>query len=68
MAKMTLKAARVNAGLKQKEAATALGVSNKTLSNWENGLVIPKADKIDPICTLYDVAYDNLIFLPTNSL
>lgn len=68
MAKMTLKAARVNAGLKQKEAATALGVSNKTLSNWENGLAIPKADKIDPICMLYDVTYDNLIFLPTNSL
>lgn len=68
MAKMTLKAARVNAGLKQKEAADALGVSNKTLSNWENGLATPKANKIDPICALYDVTYDNLIFLPTNSL
>ena len=35
MAKMTLKAARVNVDLSQKEAATALGVSNKTLGNGE---------------------------------
>ena len=68
MGKITLKAARVNAGLKQKEAATALGVSNKTLSSWENGLSTPKAHQIDPICVLYGVTYDNLIFLPTNSL
>lgn len=68
MGKITLRAARVNAGLKQKEAAKALGVSNKTLSNWENGLSTPKANQIDPICVLYGVTYDNLIFLPSNSL
>lgn len=68
MARMTLKAARINVGLTQKEAATALRVSNKTLSNWENRLAIPKADKIDPICQLYDVTYDDLIFLQSNSL
>ena len=68
MAKMTLRAARVNAGLKQKEAATLLGVSNKTLSNWENGVSVPGADKIDPICMIYGVSYDNLIFSPLNSL
>ena len=63
MSKMTLRAARVNANLAQKEAALKLGVSNKTLSNWENGVSIPKADKIDAICTLYGVPYDNIIFL-----
>lgn len=66
--RITLKAARINRNLSQKEAAKALKVSNKTLWNWEKGLSVPKADKIDAICELYDVPYDNLIFLPNNSL
>ena len=68
MPKLTLKAARVNAGLTQKEAAEALKVSNKTLGNWENGVSAPKADKIDAICDLYSVGYDHLIFFINNSL
>lgn len=68
MSKFTLKAARVNCGLTQKEAAKRLNVSNKTLCYWENGVTMPKANKIDAICTLYGVAYDNIIFLPSNSL
>lgn len=35
--KMTLKAARVNAGLTQTEFADALGVSKMTVFEWENG-------------------------------
>lgn len=62
MPKISLKAARVNKGLTQKEAATALGVGNKTLWMWENGVSMPKADKIDAICDLYGVPYDNIIF------
>ena len=62
MPKISLKAARVNKGLTQKEAAERLGVGNKTLWMWENNVSIPKADKIDSICELYGVPYDNLIF------
>ena len=65
MPKITLKAARVNTGLTQKEAAKMLNISNKTLGNWENGASFPKADKVAEICTLYKVEYDNLIFLPS---
>ena len=68
MGKITLKAARVNVGYTQKEAAAKLKVSNKTLANWENGKAIPKADKIDMICNLYRINYDNLNFLPNNPL
>ena len=68
MAKMTLKAARVNVGLSQKAAASDLGVSNKTLGNWESGLSFPKADQIVSICNLYKVSYDDIIFLPNDSL
>ena len=66
--KISLEAARVNAGYSQKEAAKALGVSNKTLSLWECGKAYPKADKIAAICNLYGMAYDNIKFLPNNSL
>ena len=68
MAKMTLKAARVNVGLDQKTAAKELNVSNTTLGNWERGISAPKQDKIDLICNLYKVSYDDLIFLTTNPL
>lgn len=68
MVKFTLRSARVNAGLSQKEAADRLGISTKTLSKWENGVTFPTADKIPAICELYGVPYDHLNFLPTDSL
>ena len=68
MVKISIKAARVNVGLSQKEAADRLNVSNKTLGNWENGITFPPADKIQDICELYGVSYDHLNFLPSDSL
>ena len=68
MLKISIKSARVNAGYSQKKASSMLGVSNKTLSSWENGNTVPKADMIDKICQLYKVEYDNLIFLSNNPL
>ena len=62
---ITLKAARVNKGLSQKKAATLLGVNPVTLSKWERGISMPKANQIDALCNLYQVTYDMLIFLPT---
>lgn len=68
MLKISLKAARVNADLSQKEAAKCLKISNKTLHSWENGETSPSAKHIDAMCELYKVSYDNLNFLPTDSL
>lgn len=68
MPKITIRAARVNVGLTQKEAAKQIGVSNKTLCKWEKGESFPDVMQIEQICVLYGVAYDNLIFLPNNSL
>lgn len=68
MVKLSIRAARVNIGLSQKEAAVRIGVSNKTLGNWEKGITFPPVDKIPVICELYGVSYDNLNFLPTDSL
>lgn len=68
MFKISLAAARVNAGLTQKEAAAMLNVSNKTLGSWESGTSFPDAKQIEKICELYVVSYDNINFLPTNPL
>lgn len=38
MIQITLEAARVNAKLKQEEAAKKLGITAKTLSNYERGI------------------------------
>lgn len=66
--KLTLKAARVNVGYTQKEAAKELGVSNVTLGNWENGTAFPDIQQVGKLCELYGVSYDNIIFLPNNPL
>jgi transcriptional regulator with XRE-family HTH domain len=68
MLKITLAAARVNAGFTQKEVADMLDVSNKTICNWENGKSFPSPKQIDMLCELYSISYDNIIFLPSNSL
>lgn len=68
MFKITLEAARVNAGYTQKEAAKLLNISNKTLQSWEIGKTFPNADKIAEICELYHIPYDCINFLPKRSL
>ena len=68
MAKITLKAARINAGYKQKEAAKLLGIGNGTLGSWENGKPFPDAEKIERICSLYSIPYDDIVFLPQSTL
>lgn len=61
--KITLKAARVNAGLSQKKAGERINVSKDTIANWENGRSFPSAEKIEVIEKVYNVKYDDLIFL-----
>lgn len=64
MDKLTLKAARVNVGFTQMQAAAFLGISNKTLCSWEKGQSFPTPKHIDKICKLYGVKYDDLTFHP----
>lgn len=61
---ITLKAARINCQLTQKEAAEKLGISEKTLSNYENGISFPDVPVIQKIELLYNVGYNDIIFLP----
>lgn len=61
--KISLKAARVNAALTQKEAAKMLNVAVATISNWENGKTSPSVQKAIKIQEIYGIAYDEIIFL-----
>lgn len=64
--KVSLKAARVNAGLTQKDVANALGVNEMTVVKWENGVIVPLADRFLALCRLYDAPVDDVL-LPKKS-
>lgn len=66
MIKISLKAARVNAGLSQKEVAELTGYSNATICSWENGRSFPKQPAIEVLCRLYGVPYDRIAFKANN--
>lgn len=59
---ISLKAARVNAGLTQKEAALKLGISKETLQNYENGITAPTMQRVDEISELYHFPKDYIFF------
>lgn len=63
---MTMKAARVNKGLSQVKAAELLGVSRDVVSNWERGVTFPDVLQLKRIEEVYEVGYNDLIFLPQN--
>ncbi|WP_304067567.1 helix-turn-helix transcriptional regulator [Megamonas hypermegale] len=65
--KITIKAARINKNLLQKQAAKLIGVSKDTISAWERGLCTPNSKYIPAIEKVYCVTYSNLIFLPNNN-
>ncbi len=65
--KISIKAARVNVGLTQKEAALELGVAKDTVGNWERGKSFPSIKIIPKIEKVYKIKYENIIFLPQNN-
>lgn len=60
--KITLRAARINAGLTQSEAAKKLDVSKDSISNWERGKTFPDVSLLKKIESLYGVDYKDIIF------
>lgn len=61
--KITLKAARVNAGLTQQQAANKIGISQVAIVHWEKGIAAPRVQNFLRACTVYGVAPNN-VFLP----
>lgn len=62
--KISLRAARVNAGLTQNEAAKKIGVTRDTLRNWETGKSSPNVVVFKTIEKVYGMSYDDISFLP----
>lgn len=60
---LTLKAARVNAGYTQAEAAKQIGISPATLFNYENGTSYPDIPVLKRIEKVYGVEYKDIFFL-----
>jgi DNA-binding XRE family transcriptional regulator len=60
--KITIKAARVNCGLTQREAAEAIGCSRESLQAYECGKTIPNWAIVKRIEEVYGIPIDNLIF------
>ena len=60
--RMTLEAARVNAGLTQKQVCDAVDISLTTIGLWEHGDRLPTVDKAIELSELYGVPLDCINF------
>ena len=63
MNKITMKAARVNAGMTQKDMSAKMHVTVATISTWERGIRIPKPAQFEMYCRICGRPTDD-IFLP----
>ena len=61
---ITLRSARANKNLTQKQAADLIGVRVETLSNYEKGKTFPDVPTIKKIEEVYDIEYKDINFLP----
>ena len=60
---ITLKAARINSGLKQKEVCEKLNIAQSTIVRWEQGETFPTVQQLCALCRLYNCTLDD-IFVP----
>lgn len=63
--KISIKGARIESHMTQKQAATAMKVTKETISSWERGKTSPTASQLLSLCDLYKVSISD-IFLPDN--
>ena len=55
-------------GMTQKDLAEKIGVSEASASNWIKGIKIPRADKVDKICSIFNCTRSDLVEMPTTQL
>lgn len=59
--KISLVAARVNAGMTQTDVAKALHIDKGTLIKWEKGRLSPRASSLIALAKLYGISLDNIL-------
>lgn len=58
---MSFRKARIRAGLRVRDVAKALGVSEAMVYLWETGRNYPKSSRLAKVAELYGVTVDELI-------
>lgn len=53
---------RKEKGITQEKLAEALGVSQKSISRWENGKTMPDLSLYEPLCQLLEVQVSELLY------
>lgn len=61
---ITLKAARVNAGLTQIQVADRVGTTKNTISNYERYITIPDMEMAKKLAAAYGCTVNDLKFKP----
>lgn len=64
--KISLAAARVNAGMTQQDVADKMHISKQTIINWEKGKTKLKVAEFEMLARMYNIPQD-YIFVPCNS-
>lgn len=52
---------RLENNMTQEELASKLGVSNRSVSRWENGKNMPDLSLFEPICELFDITVEEFL-------
>ena len=55
------KIARMQAGISQEKLSTELGISLRTIKNYEGGQTLPSSDKLPLIARYFDVTIESLL-------
>lgn len=56
-----IKQLRLERGINQKELGNAVGVSKQSVSNWENGNIMPSIDLLIRLADVFGVSTDYLL-------
>ena len=57
---MSIAYMRKQKGMSQEELSKKLGLTQGTISQWENGVTLPTADKLPEIAKVLDCTIDDL--------
>lgn len=59
---ISLAAARVNAGMTQRDIAREMHVSKQTIVNWEKGISEPSISQSRELANYYGIPLENIFF------
>lgn len=54
--------------MSQKDLAQKVGVSEASVSNWITGIKVPRADKVDKICKIFNCNRSDLVEDPSEPI